>query len=126
MMRSLIIVSVGGALGAVARVLVSHRIVQLAPLSQFPLATFGVNCIGCFLAGGLAGVLERWSITSPDLRLLLLTGILGGFTTFSAFGLETFSLIRKGNIYTALAYVLLSGVISVSSVAVGWHLSKSS
>lgn len=126
MMRSILIVAFGGSIGAVTRFLFSSRIVQIAPLSQFPLATFTVNMLGCFVAGCLAGILDRWNIASAEIRLLLFTGILGGFTTFSAFGLETLILIRKGNLSTALAYSALSVIIGVGSTAVGFYLSKSS
>jgi CrcB protein len=80
---------------------------------RFPLGTFVVNVLGCLVAGILAGLVERHELFSPDTRLCLFTGVLGGFTTFSAFGVETVFLLRRGETLVALGYVLLSVVVGI-------------
>jgi CrcB protein len=75
---------------------------------RFPLGTLVVNVLGCIVAGLLAGLVERHSWFSPDIRVFLFTGLIGGFTTFSAFGVETVLLLRRGEVAIAFAYVALS------------------
>jgi CrcB protein len=67
-----------------------------------------VNVVGCVVAGVLSGLVERYGWFSPNTRLLLFTGILGGFTTFSAFGVETAYLLRRGEVAIVFTYVALS------------------
>jgi len=78
-----------------------------------------VNVLGCLLMGVLSGAMERLDWFTPHLRLLLLAGLLGGFTTFSAFGLETVYLLRRGEILIAAAYALSSVVVCVFAVWIG-------
>ena len=81
-----------------------------APIHQyrFPVGTFLVNVLGCLVVGVPAGLVERQGWSSPDARIFLFTGVTGGFATFSAFGLETVFLLRRGEVAIALAYVALS------------------
>lgn len=116
------LVAVGGALGATMRFLASRWYEEVAPSTQFPAATLGVNILGCLLIGLIAGLTTRLDI-SPAIRLLLVTGILGGFTTFSAFGLEAVSLLRAGNYPAALLYISASVVGGCGAVAIGLYLS---
>ena len=74
-----------------------------------------VNVLGCAVAGLLSGLVERHDMFGPHMRLLLFTGILGGFTTFSAFGLETIHLLRRGQAGAAAAYVGLSVVVGLAA-----------
>src|SRR5688500_5169194 len=117
-MKELLIVGVGGGLGAIARFLlgawVSHN---HSPNMQFPLGTFLVNVLGCLVAGLLAGLAVRFLMFSQDVRLFLFTGLLGGFTTFSAFGLETVMLLRRGETGIAAWYV---GLSVLGGIAVLW------
>ena len=101
------LVSCGGAFGATARFLIGRASETYLTSVKFPLATLLINIVGCFLIGYVAEVSARGEI-SPHIRLLIVTGILGGFTTFSAFGLETITLIRAGHIGIALTYVSAS------------------
>ena len=113
-----ILVFVGGGLGALLR-FAAGRAALLAGWAP-PLATLGVNILGCFAMGLLAG----WFTTkggSEGARLFLLTGLLGGFTTFSAFGLDTLTLWRTGPAHAA-AYVAASVIVSLAAVALGWTL----
>ena len=113
-------VGLGGFLGSMAR----HAIavgVPPAASGRFPLATFAVNCIGCLLIGILAGAFARVPATE-SVRLFLVTGVLGGFTTFSAFGLESINLLRRGEIGFALLYILGSVVVGIAAVWLGLRL----
>lgn len=107
-MNSLLLVALGGALGSVARFKVSGWVLHHGASVLFPAGTFLVNVAGCLLIGILAGLAAKYDALSADTRLFLFTGVLGGFTTFSAFGLETFFLLRKGEFAVAGAYVVLS------------------
>jgi len=89
---------------------------------RFPAGTFTVNVVGCLVAGVLAGLAEKHSMFSADTRLLLFTGLLGGFTTFSAFGLETMTLLKRGDIAIASANVLLSVVAGLAALWLGLGL----
>lgn len=115
-MKSLLLVAGGGAVGSVLRYLASIWVSQLAQGSRFPWGTLCVNLIGCVLAGVIAIWTEKAQWFTPDHRLLLMTGVLGGFTTFSAFGLETMNLLKQGDVWLALAYVLISVVAGVAAL----------
>src|SRR5690554_6343012 len=109
-MRDWLLVALGGALGSLGRYSLAgwtlHRTIDW----RFPLGTFLVNVIGCLAIGILGGLVVKHELLSPAARVFLFTGLLGGFTTFSAFGLETFYLLRRGEAAIAGAYVLLSVV----------------
>ena len=103
-----LIVALGGGLGACARFGLSGLLLPYTVQDKFPWPTFSVNVLGCLLAGALFAYAEKHQVLSPNLRLFLFTGLLGGFTTFSAFGLETFHLIRRGDYIIAGSYVAFS------------------
>lgn len=113
----------GGALGAVLRYGLG-RWVQGAAGMSFPAGTLAVNVLGC-LAMGLLYVwaLER-AAWGPEIRLFLFTGILGGFTTFSAFSLETVMLMEEGMAARAALNVLLSVVLCLAAAWVGLQLAR--
>jgi CrcB protein len=106
--KQLVLVALGGALGAVARWKLSGAILHHTVDWRFPLGTFVVNVLGCVTAGVLAGLVTRLDLFTADTRLFLFTGLLGGFTTFSAFGVETVYLLRRAEYGVAVAYVVLS------------------
>jgi CrcB protein len=112
-MKQFLLVGLGGALGAIARYVLSGLILHHSTTWRFPLPTFVVNVAGCLVAGVLAGAIERYGVFSQDARLFLFTGLLGGFTTFSAFGVETAGLIRRGEYGVALSYSTLSVLCGV-------------
>lgn len=117
-MSALLSVAVGGAIGSVARYLVVGRMTHWLGIG-FPWGTLSVNVIGGLTIGVLAEVMAlKWSV-SPDMRLFLITGILGGFTTFSAFSLEVVALAERGAITAAAGYVIASVVLSVGAVVTG-------
>lgn len=112
-MKELLWVALGGALGATARYKLGGLVLHHAAQWKFPFSTFAVNVLGCLLAGLLAGLVVRHDAFGPDLRLFLFTGLLGGFTTFSAFGLETVLLLQRHEFATALANVALSTSVGI-------------
>lgn len=112
----------GGA-GAVLRYGVSG-FVQMRTGDAFPWGTLSVNVAGCFAIGLLATALEERSVLSPDLRLALLVGLFGGFTTFSTFGLETWRLLEDAEIARAFANVAASVVACLLAVVVGVRLAR--
>jgi fluoride exporter len=119
LMKNLILVGLGGCLGSVARYVAGGWILHHTAQERFPYSTFVVNVVGCLVAGVLAGLAEKFDLFSPEARLLLFTGVLGGFTTFSAFGLETMFLLRRGELAIAAAYVAGSVALGIAAVWVG-------
>ena len=93
-MIKLLLIGTGGFIGSILRYLVSGSVQAASQSIAFPYGTLAVNVIGCFLIGFLSELAETRSLFSPDTRAFLIVGILGGFTTFSAFGNETMNLIR--------------------------------
>ena len=111
-MKQIILVGLGGFIGAIGRYKLGGFILQHSADWRFPLSTFAVNVIGCFVIGLLSGLAEKHDLFSADARLLLFPGILGGFTTFSAFSYEGLYLLRRGE-------YLIAGLYGVGSVACG-------
>lgn len=113
----------GGAFGSGARYLVGRATPGFWG-SSFPWATLAVNVTGGLLMGLLIGSLARMGHSAEPWRLLLGVGVLGGFTTFSAFSLETILLIERGHWGLGLGYILASVVGSLVAVAIGLSASK--
>jgi CrcB protein len=119
----LLLVALGGGLGTALRYGVGRwAIAVLGP--GFPFGTFAVNIIGGFLMGLLAGWLARMSSGAEELRLLLGVGVLGGFTTFSAFSLEIYNMITRAEVALAAAYAVSSVAGSVLAVLAGVWLMR--
>ena len=120
----LLLVALGGGLGTALRYGVGRwAIVAMGP--GFPFGTFAVNIIGGLLMGLLAGWLARFGEGGEELRLLLGVGVLGGFTTFSAFSLEVYNMITRAEIALAAAYSVSSVAGSVLAVLAGVSLMRS-
>lgn len=119
-MPSLLLVMLGGAVGAGARHLAGRALLALLG-PGFPWGTLGVNLIGGLLMGVLAGGLVRFG-GAEQTRLLLGVGVLGGFTTFSAFSLDTVVMIERGDVGVAMAYVAASVIGSVAALYAGLSL----
>ena len=119
-MSAFLWVGLGGFLGSAARYAVALCWGAAQP-GRFPWATLFVNCAGCLLIGVLAGIFSRASVPGSA-RLFLITGVLGGFTTFSAFGLESVVLLRRGETGLALLFVLSSVMVGVLAVYLGLRL----
>ena len=118
--KQILMVALGGAVGSVARYKLGGVVLHHTQPWHFPLSTFFVNVLGCLVIGVLAGLVEHHDLFSMQARLFLFTGLLGGFTTFSAFGYETFFLLRRGLISTSMLYVGFSVVCGLAAVFVGF------
>ena len=118
-MKAILLVALGGAIGSVSRFKLSGLILHHTIDWRFPAGTFTVNVLGCLAAGILAGLAEKHDLFSADTRILVFTGILGGFTTFSAFGLETMFLLKRGEVMIAAANVLLSVAAGLAALWLG-------
>ena len=123
MIRQILLVALGSAIGGVARFLASKGIYAAAPM-QFPLPTLLVNITGCFLIGLVYAVSSRAGFMSEGTRLLLTTGLCGGFTTFSAFAYENIVLMRNGSYSMVLAYITASVVLGILATFLGMSLAK--
>lgn len=113
MFHPAILVAVGGAIGALSRYGLAALVVRQFNPVNFPWGTFVVNLLGCTLAGLFLICAEQFKSVDEQARLFLVTGILGGFTTFSAFGIETLGLIRRGEWLIAVGYTTSSVVLGV-------------
>ncbi|MBL8674863.1 MAG: fluoride efflux transporter CrcB [Rhodospirillales bacterium] len=121
-MNAVLAVAVGGALGSVGRYLVVDAMARALGVA-FPWGTLVVNTLG----GVAIGVLAAVFLARPeygDWRPLLITGVLGGFTTFSAFSLDAFGLAQRGQWASAAAYVAASVALSLIGTAAGWRLAR--
>ena len=124
MAPQIILVGIGGFSGAVFRFLLSGFVHRLVPLSEFPFGTLAVNVVGCLLIGLLNGLAETRQVIGPELRLFLMIGMLGGFTTFSAFGYETLELIRDAEVVRAMGNVFLQVLLGLVAVWLGDMLGR--
>jgi len=123
-MQNALAVGVGGFFGCIARYLVGVLISRLFDEPTFPLATFVVNIVGCLLIGFLGTLAENTELISPPMQLLLIVGFLGGFTTYSAFGYQTLTLMRDGNLLFAFLNVVAHIVFGLGAVWLGALLAK--
>lgn len=123
MIKSLLLVGIGGGLGSICRYLI-YESIQNRFSSNFPIATFTINIIGSIFIGLLLGYLGKSTNYSPEIKWLLMTGFCGGFTTFSALSAENFQLIQSGQYWTCIFYSLLSITVGIIAVGIGWTLSK--
>jgi fluoride exporter len=121
-MKEMLLVGLGGFIGSVSRYKLSGLLLHHTLDWRFPLGTFIVNLLGCFVIGALAGWAEKHQLLTANVRLFLLPGVLGGFTTFSAFGFETFALMRRGESQMAVLYVALSVILGLLLVWLGFKL----
>jgi CrcB protein len=117
MISTLFLVALGGAVGAALRYLTGVGVVRLIGHQDFPLAIITVNVVGSFLMGAFVVAAAQRGLT--HLSPLVMTGVLGGFTTFSAFSLETITLIERGAIGSAGLYVVLSVGLSIGGLMLG-------
>jgi CrcB protein len=134
---TVVAIAAGGASGALLRHYVGGAVQRavsagpgaggaggLAGAAAFPWGTLVVNVLGCFALGALAGYEVRVGAMPPALRMGLVVGFLGGFTTFSSFGLETVRLLHGGEAVRALVYVALSNVVGIGALALGLKLAE--
>jgi CrcB protein len=122
-MNVILLVAVGGAVGSVARYLMASSI-QTATGWAFPLGTVLVNILGCFLIGILYVLLVARPDPRHDLRALLMVGVMGGFTTFSSFSLETVTMAMNGNFGGATLNVVISIAACLAGTILGVTLAR--
>ena len=118
-------VAAGGALGSLARFWMTGAVTALTG-PRYPIGTLLINVLGSFVIGGVAGVTltpARMGL-HPDLRVFLMVGICGGFTTFSAFSLQTLELMQNGDNTAAALYVAASVILCVLFTWSGWWLGR--
>ncbi|HEX5149929.1 MAG TPA: fluoride efflux transporter CrcB [Parafilimonas sp.] len=121
-MKILLAIGTGSFIGGIFRYLLS-QFIQAKFLSAFPYGTLFVNIIGCFLIGLVFGLADRGSL-AQEWRLILATGFIGGFTTFSAFSNETVSMLRDGQLVYALGYIIASVVLGLIATFTGISIIK--
>ena len=123
-MLKVVIIGLGGCAGAILRYLVVGGVHSLTKTASFPVGTMTVNVAGCLLIGIGGGLMESRQLFSPELRAFFFVGILGSFTTFSTFGLETFNLAKEGQWLASFGNVGLSLILGLAAVFAGYMLSR--
>lgn len=119
-LKTLAWVGCGGAIGSILRFVVGGWAQRMAPFGQFPLGTLTVNVLGCLLIGLLGGLADYRQVLDPGQRAFLMIGVLGGFTTFSAFAFETLGLMQDGALLRAGANVVLQVVLGLIAATAGY------
>ena len=122
-MQRILLIGIAGLVGTLARYGLSGVVARRFG-ETFPTGTLVVNVVGCFLAGALVYLLQERFVVSPDIRLMVMIGFLGGFTTFSSFGLQTFTLLKDGEFGFAALNVAASNVLGLLTVWAGYTLAK--
>ncbi len=122
-MNHLLLVALGGGIGAGLRHFTSLMMLRLFG-PGFPWGTFTVNIVGSFIMGLFIELLARRSGTPPELRIFVATGMLGGFTTFSAFSLDTAVLYERGALLTAFFYVAASVLLAIAALFAGMAIAR--
>ena len=118
-----LLVAAGGALGSVGRYLVGVFAIRVFG-PNFPWGTFIVNIVGSLVIGFMAEAVARALNQSAEMRMLIVTGFLGGFTTFSSFSLDTMYLIERGEVMTAILYIAASVGLALIAVTAGLALGR--
>lgn len=121
-MTKLLLIGTGGFLGSILRYLISGSVQAASQSIAFPYGTLAVNIIGCFFIGFLSELADSRSLFSSDTRTFLVIGLLGGFTTFSAFGNETMNLLRDGERLLALVNLGAQVLFGLGAVWLGYTL----
>ena len=119
-----LIVGAGGFIGSGLRYVTTVSVQRLFPDSLFPYGTFTVNIIGCLLIGYLAEIILAKPLLDPSVRLFVVAGLLGGFTTFSAFSYENLYLLQQARPGLALINVLSQVIIGVLAAWAGFQLAR--
>ena len=121
---TILLVGAGGFIGSATRYLVGAWVRSVSGTSWIPYGTLTVNVVGCFLIGLIAGLAESRQFLGAGTRAFIVVGLLGGFTTFSAFGYETIVMVREGHMVAAAANVGLQIVLGLTAVWIGFGVSQ--
>lgn len=122
-MQKTILIGLAGLVGTLLRYWLSGLVARQYG-ETFPWGTMAVNLIGCFVAGAVFHLTEERFLVNPAVRTVILIGLLGGFTTFSSYGLQTFTLLRDGEFGLAALNIATSSVLGLLMVWAGYLLSK--
>jgi fluoride exporter len=123
-MLNLLIAGAGGFLGTIMRYLLNNLIYKTLDYPLYPYGTLTINISGCFFIGFIASLAESRLSLSPEVRIFIQIGILGGFTTFSTFGYETFNLLRDGQFILGIGNIFLQVFIGLIAVWLGYNLGR--
>lgn len=123
-MRYLLIAGLGGFFGSAMRYALNNFIYKVFDAPLFPYGTLTINILGCFFIGLVASLAESRLSLTPEIRIFIQIGILGGFTTFSTFGYETFALIRDGQFIFGITNIVLQVVVGLMAVWLGYYLGQ--
>lgn len=117
--KEMLVVAIGGATGSVARLLLSRFVQILMPYEGLPWGIITVNILGCFLIGVLYAVFKLNFLLGPLWRVGLIVGVLGGFTTFSSFSLDTIHFLLRGEFFSAISNIFISLTFCLLATALG-------
>tara|TARA_B100001750_G_C15513098_1_gene605046 strand:- start:904 stop:1299 length:396 start_codon:yes stop_codon:yes gene_type:complete len=115
----IILVGIGGFIGATLRYLVGNWIQNLSGNPEFPYGTLLVNLIGCLIIGFVIAISETQDNISQEIQIFLTVGVLGGFTTFSAFGIDTVNFIRNGDLHLGAINIVLQLTLGILAAWLG-------
>ena len=121
----ILLIGIGGFVGSILRYWLSGLTHTAAPRTAFPVGTLAVNVIGCLCIGVVMHIAETRQVLDPDTRAFIVVGLLGGFTTFSAFANETVNALRAGSVHIAIANIMLSVAACLVAVWLGRSLAES-
>ncbi len=123
MIKKILLIGFGGFFGSVARYYISKLNLYFSVL-DIPIGTLSVNVLGCFIIGFLTGISDKSAILTADLRMLLMVGLCGGFTTFSTFSSENLTLMHNGQFLSVFLYTGLSIILGFLAVYFGYGTSN--
>jgi CrcB protein len=123
LLQRIVFIGVAGLFGTLARYGLSGLVARRFG-ETFPTGTLVVNVVGCFFAGALVYLLQERFVVNPEIRIATMIGFLGGFTTFSSFGLQTFTLLKDGEFGFAALNVVASNVLGLLTVWAGYTVAK--
>ena len=124
MLQQILYVGLGGFIGSALRFLLGGLVQRLAPMGGFPIGTLAVNVLGCLAIGLLGGLADQRQVLDVGQRLFLMVGVLGGFTTFSSFALETLGLVQDGAMVKAMLNCVLQLVLGLAAAVAGYTAAR--